>query len=1359
MKAVIRKIARNVVKEEVPPYKYGVVTGLTLGADQCYVQLNSTGGTLICSVGGIARPTAIGQTVRVCGRPGDWYVSDILDSNYQSLMTTGGTTGGIIGGGGVGAINVLDVGAKGDVLVVSDAAIVAGTAALSRSGGTKFSTNDVGKCVQVVGAGVSYNQTGAWQANHSYAINDALTSGGITYVAFKATTSTDYFTTNQLAVPTNPNAATLYAKITDVNNGIATLDTNASTTVTGTTCCYGTDDSPVITSLASGRYYFPANRIFFLVDWYLSSETTIELGENVTFKIPYYGAATGPAVFRLMSKVTTTPSYIENIRFKGTVRFDFSEMSGGFGLQAKCIQIQNCRDFSFDDILGINVPGITGNVVVCGGNQAGYISHRGKFRAIVARGVRGLGSSCIQFQCGWDMDIALLVTDGGIAFRNEMDGQPGVADNIRIGLVHHQGLTAFQHSAASISAHANQSRNVSIQSILAENGADGFTLNYDQGTTGSVTDFTVYHMRVIGGGRAVNINGSDMVFPGGTIMNATVDSSTVNASRKVNSTLMGVGFAVAPGMRFYGCKASNCESYGFQDISWTGAFGLKPSQTKAEFVSCEGKSNLGGSGLYLSTLERVIVFGGSFTDDPNLANILTQQLLNSSQTSTTLSGWSAGGGASSAVGNAGVLTVVSDGSSSSVLAKTALGLSGIAVNEGSYYKLSAKAQLGTAAAGSRVNCTLWWYDSAGVAIGSQPFGSDYVVLGDSIANPAIAFYAQAPVGAFTVACLVKWFAPSQGATVPSGQSVKFSTFELDEVSGVPKQQYGIQAGPGVSVYYYDTDLRFNGVNGTGGAGNLYDRTIGAGGGSGASLTATTLQAFAGSISAPSLQANGINGLLSARLVGATASGPPTSGTFASQDMVIDAVGAIYICTAGGTPGTWVAVSGGGTAQTGQVKFYGNAGGVVNLLGLPYDGHDFTITQAVTDVNLPTNIAASGDFGISIVVHEDSTGGRTLNWPQSATGVLVWIGGSAPAINTGANQVNIINAFTYDGGAHWYGMPVASSGANVVYDQAQALSDSQAQQARINIRAAHRLSPTTLKTASYIASLGELVRCDASGSTSSGFPILLPVSAPSGARVTVEKLDATSNPIVITRQGTDTITIGATAGAIVTASTYSLSVQAGLDFVSDGAGNWTPANYPSSGGSGSTSSTLGWVPSDNNLLGGVADPTSFCNGQSLLAANGKYARKFRVKAGSPIGRYVFHCNQIGVGTLAGFYAAAYDGSGNLISNTATTDFGSSWLANGPILPVLGSAYTPAADQSLIVYLKAGTATGTGATMPRVAQGATTALSNIGLTSGASSGTTSGRYGIPANDWSGSTPPSTLGAIATNGDIPFFVGVQA
>lgn len=62
----------------------------------------------------------------------------------------------------------------------------------------------------------------------------------------------------------------------------------------------------------------------------------------------------------------------------------------------------------------------------------------------------------------------------------------------------------------------------------------------------------------------------------------------------------------------------------------------------------------------------------------------------------------------------------------------------------------------------------------------------------------------------------------------------------------------------------------------------------------------------GVLTAPRVAASGATGATAvSRYVGATNSGAPVSGTHNTGDWVIARDGAVYICTAGGTPGTWV----------------------------------------------------------------------------------------------------------------------------------------------------------------------------------------------------------------------------------------------------------------------------------------------------------------------------------------------------------------------------------------------------------------------------------------------------------------------
>ena len=63
--------------------------------------------------------------------------------------------------------------------------------------------------------------------------------------------------------------------------------------------------------------------------------------------------------------------------------------------------------------------------------------------------------------------------------------------------------------------------------------------------------------------------------------------------------------------------------------------------------------------------------------------------------------------------------------------------------------------------------------------------------------------------------------------------------------------------------------------------------------------------MAQSISQEAIVNTGLPGATAAsRYAGATASGAPTTGTFAVGDYVVDQTGAMYVCTTAGTPGTW-----------------------------------------------------------------------------------------------------------------------------------------------------------------------------------------------------------------------------------------------------------------------------------------------------------------------------------------------------------------------------------------------------------------------------------------------------------------------
>lgn len=77
--------------------------------------------------------------------------------------------------------------------------------------------------------------------------------------------------------------------------------------------------------------------------------------------------------------------------------------------------------------------------------------------------------------------------------------------------------------------------------------------------------------------------------------------------------------------------------------------------------------------------------------------------------------------------------------------------------------------------------------------------------------------------------------------------------------------------------------------------------------------------FDGPVTSPAVTASGLTGATGAsRYVGATATGAPSTGTFAVGDFVIARDGQVWVCTVAGTPGTWVSSSTGGTVSAAGV---------------------------------------------------------------------------------------------------------------------------------------------------------------------------------------------------------------------------------------------------------------------------------------------------------------------------------------------------------------------------------------------------------------------------------------------------------
>ena len=157
--------------------------------------------------------------------------------------------------------------------------------------------------------------------------------------------------------------------------------------------------------------------------------------------------------------------------------------------------------------------------------------------------------------------------------------------------------------------------------------------------------------------------------------------------------------------------------------------------------------------------------------------------------------------------------------------------------------------------------------------------------------------------------------------------------------------------------------------------------------------------FSGEATATDFKATGLTGATAAsRYAGATASGAPTTGTFAVGDYVVDQTGKFWVCTTAGTPGTWWstisnhAVLRTATATAGKNEitiFSGStASQTISAVGSPVDGATWTFINQGT-VNVTAGFASNSMY--------------PLGSTSSVTSIVVPINGAYSFINNAGGQ--------------------------------------------------------------------------------------------------------------------------------------------------------------------------------------------------------------------------------------------------------------------------------------------------------------------------------------------------------------------
>ena len=156
----------------------------------------------------------------------------------------------------------------------------------------------------------------------------------------------------------------------------------------------------------------------------------------------------------------------------------------------------------------------------------------------------------------------------------------------------------------------------------------------------------------------------------------------------------------------------------------------------------------------------------------------------------------------------------------------------------------------------------------------------------------------------------------------------------------------------------------------------------------------------GEIVATDFKVTGLTGATAGttRLVGVTASGPPTTGTFTAGDIVADQTGTFWVCITGGTPGTWTNVvpnslvvrSATATAGIGEFTIYSTSGASGQTITLPASPQNGAIYQIKNLSAYTVNIkGGTNSVSVSGTIYGAAT---TYTIPLNAAYSFVFTGG-------------------------------------------------------------------------------------------------------------------------------------------------------------------------------------------------------------------------------------------------------------------------------------------------------------------------------------------------------------------------------
>ena len=171
--------------------------------------------------------------------------------------------------------------------------------------------------------------------------------------------------------------------------------------------------------------------------------------------------------------------------------------------------------------------------------------------------------------------------------------------------------------------------------------------------------------------------------------------------------------------------------------------------------------------------------------------------------------------------------------------------------------------------------------------------------------------------------------------------------------------------------------------------------------------------MAQSISQEAIGATGLPGATAAsRHAGATASGAPTSGTFAVGDYIVDQSGAMYVCTVAGTPGTWVALRNATSLQGTSVSTTAPTSNQV----LTYNSGTTSWTPTTPSTTLTYLSQAFGNGTLTNNSFPGPSGTVTNAFSTASLGVGTWLTTFSGCMNPNGNSNFICEAYVAAGTA-------------------------------------------------------------------------------------------------------------------------------------------------------------------------------------------------------------------------------------------------------------------------------------------------------------------------------------------------------